>query len=186
MNNIIKLFFNCNQHFGNLKPWQFPTAVWQNRFRIFYLKDIFIFWHWTSLIVVFCIVSCLYLCLCCYVSVSLPNFRWIKIYIKWPAHGTSTVPIVSAHFRSLLVIRVSASTIIFVLTGCDETNSVGARLVLNMHALKRGRLHWSWRTEVGISWVFTRHAFPLTRLIDVRAVLYSYATLSRAHSCLVI
>ena len=34
-----------------------------------------------DLIVVFCIVSCLYLCLCCIVSVSLPNFRWIKIYI---------------------------------------------------------------------------------------------------------
>jgi len=26
-------------------------------------------------------VFCLYLCLCCIVSVSLPNFRWIKIYI---------------------------------------------------------------------------------------------------------
>jgi len=35
-------------------------------FRIFYLKNIFIFHHW-----------------------------------KWPAHGTSTVPIVSAYFRSL-------------------------------------------------------------------------------------
>ena len=34
-----------------------------------------------DLIVVFCIVSCLYLCLPCCVSVSLPNFRWIKIYI---------------------------------------------------------------------------------------------------------
>ena len=31
---------------------------------------------------VFCIVSCLYLCLCCIVSLSLPNFRWIKIYIR--------------------------------------------------------------------------------------------------------
>jgi len=46
-----------------------------------------------DLIVVFCIVSCLYLCLPCCVSVSLPNFRWIKIYIplswehwktRWP------------------------------------------------------------------------------------------------------
>jgi len=27
-------------------------------------------------------VFCLYLCLCCIVSVSLPNFRWIKIYIS--------------------------------------------------------------------------------------------------------
>ena len=35
-----------------------------------------------DLIVVFCIVSCLYLCLRCCVSVSLPNFRWIKIYTK--------------------------------------------------------------------------------------------------------
>jgi len=35
-----------------------------------------------DLIVVFCIVSCLYLCLCCCVSVSLPNFRRIKIYIN--------------------------------------------------------------------------------------------------------
>jgi len=34
-----------------------------------------------DLIVVFCIVSCLYLCLRCCVSVSLPNFRRIKIYI---------------------------------------------------------------------------------------------------------
>ena len=34
------------------------------------------------LIVVFCTVSCLYLCLFCVVSVSLPNFRWIKIYIS--------------------------------------------------------------------------------------------------------
>ena len=33
-------------------------------------------WTW-SLYFVFC----LYLCLCCIVSVSLPNFRWIKIYI---------------------------------------------------------------------------------------------------------
>ena len=30
----------------------------------------------------FCIVSCLYLCLRCCVSVSLPNFRWIQIYIN--------------------------------------------------------------------------------------------------------
>jgi len=35
-----------------------------------------------DLIVVFCAVSRLYLCLRCCVSVSLPNFRWIKIYIK--------------------------------------------------------------------------------------------------------
>ena len=35
-----------------------------------------------DLIVVFCIVPCLYLCFCCCVSVSLPNFRWIKIYIR--------------------------------------------------------------------------------------------------------
>jgi len=34
-----------------------------------------------DLIVVFCIVPCLYLCLRCFVSVSLPHFRWIKIYI---------------------------------------------------------------------------------------------------------
>ena len=37
-------------------------------------------------------VSCLYLCLCCIVSVSLPNFRWIKdLYIIggwwWGARG---------------------------------------------------------------------------------------------------
>jgi len=35
-----------------------------------------------DLIVVLCIVSCLYLCLRCCVSVSLPNFRRIKIYIN--------------------------------------------------------------------------------------------------------
>ena len=35
-----------------------------------------------DLIVVFCIVSCLYLCLRCCVSVSLPNFRRIKICIS--------------------------------------------------------------------------------------------------------
>jgi len=34
-----------------------------------------------DLIVVFCILSCLYLCLRCCVSVSLPNFRRIKIHI---------------------------------------------------------------------------------------------------------
>ena len=38
-------------------------------------------WTW-SLYFVFC----LYLCLCCIVSVSLPNFRWIKIYILWMDH----------------------------------------------------------------------------------------------------
>ena len=28
VNNTINLFFlNCNQHFGNFKPYQFPTAV---------------------------------------------------------------------------------------------------------------------------------------------------------------
>ena len=39
-----------------------------------------------DLIVVFCIVSCLYLCLCFCVSVSLSNFWWIKIYIKNKDH----------------------------------------------------------------------------------------------------
>jgi len=37
-----------------------------------------------DLVVVFCIVSCLFLCLCCCVFLLLPNFQWIKIYIKWP------------------------------------------------------------------------------------------------------
>jgi len=66
INNTTHLFFNCNQHFSNFKPQQFPSAVWLNRSRIFYIRNIFIFWHW-----------------------------------KWPAHGTSTVPVVSAHFRSV-------------------------------------------------------------------------------------
>ena len=42
-----------------------------------------------DLIVVFCIVSFLYLCLRCCVSVSLPNFRWIKIYIIHPMYRPS-------------------------------------------------------------------------------------------------
>ena len=60
-------FLNCNQHFAKYKPLQFPSPVWENCFRIFYLKDVFIFEHWT-----------------------------------WPSQGTSTVPVVSAHFPSLL------------------------------------------------------------------------------------
>jgi len=31
---------NCNQHFGNFKRYQFPSVVWQDCFRIFYLKYI--------------------------------------------------------------------------------------------------------------------------------------------------
>jgi len=27
MNNTIKLFLNCDQHFVNFKPYQFPSAV---------------------------------------------------------------------------------------------------------------------------------------------------------------
>ena len=62
-NNAINNFLNCNQHFCNFKPQQLPSAQWQNCFRVFYLKNIFIFYHW-----------------------------------KWPAQGTGTVPILSAHF----------------------------------------------------------------------------------------
>ena len=46
----------------------------KNCFRIFSLKNIFIFLHW-----------------------------------KWPAQGTSTVPIVSAHFRSLLAANTNVA-----------------------------------------------------------------------------
>jgi len=35
-------FLNCNQHSCNFKPLQFPSTVWQNCFRIFYLKNILI------------------------------------------------------------------------------------------------------------------------------------------------
>ena len=35
-----------------------------------------------DLVVVFCIVSCLYSFLCCCVSLSLPNYRRIKIYVN--------------------------------------------------------------------------------------------------------
>jgi len=39
INDTIDLFLlNCNQHFGNFKQQQFPTAIWQNCFRIFHLK----------------------------------------------------------------------------------------------------------------------------------------------------
>ena len=27
INNTINLFFNCNQHFGNFKPQQFPADI---------------------------------------------------------------------------------------------------------------------------------------------------------------
>ena len=32
------IFLNCNQHFGNFEPQQFPGAVWQDCFRYFILK----------------------------------------------------------------------------------------------------------------------------------------------------
>jgi len=39
INDAINLFFwNCNEHFDNFKPYQFPNAVWYNCLRMFYLK----------------------------------------------------------------------------------------------------------------------------------------------------
>ena len=50
-----------------------------------------------DLIVVFCTVSCLYLCLRCCVSVLLPNFRWIKIYISYICWERGTARIRPPH-----------------------------------------------------------------------------------------
>ena len=58
---------------------------------------------------------------------------------KWPAQGTGTVPVVSAHFRSILVMRVSCTMI-----GCSETRTPSAQSVraLRTHLVKYTHVHF--------------------------------------------
>ena len=47
-------------------------------------------------------VFCLYLCLCCIVSVSLPNFRWIKIYVVHATYDHTVLPATRQRWHSRL------------------------------------------------------------------------------------
>ena len=62
-----------------------------------------------DLIVAFCMVSCLYLCLCCCVSMSLPNFRWIKIYNSDNVKRLNMTPVRSVWMFSLDCVQNSIS-----------------------------------------------------------------------------
>jgi len=65
---------------------------------------------------------------------------------KWPAQGTGSVPVVSAHFRSILVTRVSCTMI-----GCSETRTPSAQSLraLRTHLVKYTHVHF--RTGVHFS-----------------------------------